>query len=342
MAASAKMQSGLGAAVTFRRAGIAVQWRAGTRRIYIYIKNYPKSQERITMQALTPVFYGSVNRWECDENDHLNVRFYAQKMHQTLVAGLLDLGLVTPTELPATLRQLTAQHMRYLAEARIAAPLTGMFGLLQTTATDFTVLTELHNTQTGQVQAAFTHHFRTPLFQADLATVSLPGHAGSRGLSAEPSAYASLALAEARAHGFSTIGRGVIQPDECSATGELLAHMYMGRVSDSMPNLWAKFAEPETAMTRGDGEEGGAVLEYRMHYDGQLSVGERFEVVSGVRQLGEKTQHFAHQVYSVDSGHCVVAAEAIAIAMDLKARRAMATSPARRAAMARFMLKSID
>lgn len=293
------------------------------------------------MQALTAVFYGSVNRWECDENDHLNVRFYAQKMHQTLVAGLLDLGLVTPTVLPATLRQLSSQHMRYVAEARIAAPLTGLFGLLQATAADFTVLTELRNTQTGQVQAAFTHHFRTPLAQTDLTTVALPEHAGSRGLDTAPSAYANLSLQEARAHGFTTIGRGVIQPDECTAAGELLAHLYMGRVSDSMPNLWAKFAEADSTVTRGDGEEGGAVLEYSMHYNGQLAEGERFEVVSGVRQLAAKTQHFAHQVYSVDTGHCVVAAEAVAIALDLKARRAMAISPARRAAMGRFLLKPV-
>ena len=30
-------------------------------------------------------YRGSVNRWECDENDHLNVRFCEQKLYQTLL-----------------------------------------------------------------------------------------------------------------------------------------------------------------------------------------------------------------------------------------------------------------
>ena len=35
-------------------------------------------------------YRGSVNRWECDENDHLNVRFCEQKLYQTLLSGLLS------------------------------------------------------------------------------------------------------------------------------------------------------------------------------------------------------------------------------------------------------------
>lgn len=32
-------------------------------------------------------FRGSVNRWECDENDHLNVRFFVEKHWQSLCAA---------------------------------------------------------------------------------------------------------------------------------------------------------------------------------------------------------------------------------------------------------------
>jgi len=91
-------------------------------------------------------------------------------------------------------------------------------------------------------------------------------------------------------------------------------------------------------VTRGDVTEGGAVLEYRMTFHHRLRLGERFEVVSGVRGLGDKTQHLAHQIYSLDSGQCVLTAEAVAIAMDLVARRAMSISPTRRQAMQRFMV----
>jgi len=297
-----------------------------------------KYKTSTTMSPLAPVYFGSVNRWECDENDHLNVRFYAQKMQQTLTCGLLDLGLATPLTLDTTLQSIAAQHMRYLAEARIATPLTGLIGLLGTTENSFTVLTELHNTETGLVQASFTQTFNTRLERHPASHVPLPDHAGSRGIAYRDSPFAHLSLAEALEQGFITIGRGMIQADECSADGRLLPHLYMGRVSDSMPNLWARFASPEEPGLRGAGDEGGAVLEYRMTYSGSLNLGERFEVVSGVLALADKTQHFVHQLYSVETGRCVVAAEALAIAMDLKARKAMSISPSRRAAMQAFLL----
>ena len=67
-------------------------------------------------------YRGSVNRWECDENDHLNVRFCEQKLYQTLLSGLLSndcIGSAEVAGLPSTIRR---QHIRFQAESRIAAP----------------------------------------------------------------------------------------------------------------------------------------------------------------------------------------------------------------------------
>ena len=287
------------------------------------------------MTEMVAVYFGSVNRWECDENDHLNVRFYCQKMHQTLIAGLRDLNLRSSEDTNSP--RLISQHMRFVAEARIAAPLTGLIGLLEVNPQDFTVLTELRNTQTGQVQAAFSQRIQGTLTH-DHPCVALPDYASSRGLDPVTSPYADLTLTAAREAGFNTIGRGVVQADECDQDGHLLNHLYMGRVSDSMPNLWARFDGPTSTTSRGDGSEGGAVVEYRMTFHHPLRLGERFEVVSGVRALGDKTQHIAHQIYSLDSGHCVVTADAVAVTMDLIARRAISINSARRTAMRQFLL----
>jgi acyl-CoA thioester hydrolase len=287
------------------------------------------------MTEMVAVYFGSVNRWECDENDHLNVRFYCQKMHQTLIAGLEDLNLRSSEDTGSP--RLISQHMRFVAEARIAAPLTGLIGLLEVNPQDFTVLTELRNTQTGQVQAAFIQRIQGML-TLDHPCVALPDYARSRGLDPVTSPYADLTLTDAREAGFNTIGRGVVQADECDQNGHLLNHLYMGRVSDSMPNLWARFDGPTSTPSRGDASEGGAVVEYRMTFHHPLRLGERFEVVSGVRALGDKTQHIAHQIYSLDSGHCVVTADAVAVTMDLIARRAISINPTRRTAMRQFLL----
>ena len=75
--------------------------------------------------SLTPVFFGSVNRWECDENDHLNVRFFAQKIQQTLQFGLIEAGLATPDNVLSVCRCIKNKHMRFIAEARMAVPIVG-------------------------------------------------------------------------------------------------------------------------------------------------------------------------------------------------------------------------
>ena len=73
--------------------------------------------------AFLSCYLGSVNRWECDENDHLNVRFYAQKINQSVATFLHEtLG-------PNTLT-ITRQHLRFVQEARIATPLRVDCGLV--------------------------------------------------------------------------------------------------------------------------------------------------------------------------------------------------------------------
>ena len=37
------------------------------------------------------VYKGSVNRWECDENDHMNVRFYSRKIAEALYGAVKSL-----------------------------------------------------------------------------------------------------------------------------------------------------------------------------------------------------------------------------------------------------------
>ena len=71
-------------------------------------------------------YQGSVNRWECDENDHMNVRFYVRKLSETLFNGLLELGLSNSGGFDDVVGGLSSQHFRFLKEARLALPLAGI------------------------------------------------------------------------------------------------------------------------------------------------------------------------------------------------------------------------
>ena len=101
---------------------------------------------------------------------------------------------------------------------------------------------------------------------------------------------------------------------------------YMGRISDSMPHLWAPLGREL------GGDEGGAVLEYRLAYHAPLRLGERFEVISGLAGVGPKVQRFVHVLLG-DGGRLCASAEAVGVRMDLEARKSKTLSDADQAAM---------
>ena len=288
------------------------------------------------MHQSGPVYLGSVNRWECDENDHLNVRFFGQKMQQTLEAGLLEYNLVTPQQLPMVRRSISSQHMRFIAEARIAVPISGYLKILSVDKDEFTVLAELRNTGTDTVMAAFVYVIEMSLAASNQTLDSMPAYAGSRGIETKALAHSKLNLAQSHETGFSQIGRGIVHTDECDEAGSLQPYHYIGKSSDSMPNLWARFTPGENE--RGKGVVGGAVLEYRMDHHGILQPNDRFEMVSGILSLGEKTQHMLHLIYNVETGQCVVTCQAVAVTMDLVARKSMPIPDDRRAVMEKFLI----
>ena len=261
---------------------------------------------------LVPCYRGSVNAWECDENAHLNVRFYLGKANQGLPSLLQKAGI------PAQPR-IRVQHARFLREARQGVPLTVFAGFV----TASQVYSEVRHTGTGEPLATIVTDLAGELaLPKDPPRCAIPEHGAPRGIAAAAAAlrpdYGSIG-----AMGFTEIGRGQIAPWECDAAGELEAFQYVGRMSDSVINLIAGFQTEEELSRRSNGVEGGALVELRIAFHAPLRVGSTFTIHSGVAAVGRKTQHFVHLFYDEGSRACVASAEGIAIAMDLKARKAI-------------------
>ena len=163
----------------------------------------------------------------------------------------------------------------------------------------------------------------------------LPDYAGPRGLTDGDLRFIGNNIQQAKEIGFRTIGKGVIHQDECMKNGQLQLHHYMGRFSDSMPNLWGELYAEATSET-----EGGAVVEYRMDYLFPLKTGDRYELVSGFLGAGAKTIHFAHLLFNGDSQQCCVASESIGMRMDLVHRKAKEISPSLGKTLERLAIKS--
>ena len=268
-------------------------------------------------------YRGSVNSWECDENNHLNVRFCEQKLWQTLSAGLISSGLLRADEVDSLMSRTTRQHSRFQNESRLSAPLSGYFGFLQ--HDEFNVVAELRSDATGEVACSALYKIADLSIGGSLA-LELESrqsliHVLPRGIVQDLS-FAQLSMPQALAKGFRPIGQGIIQADECSGSGLLMLHNYMGRISDSMPHLWRNFednAEP-------DPNEGGAVLEFRKRFYDPLAVSDRYVVVSGMIDVGPKVQQFGHLMFNVATQQCCLSAHAVAVRMDLVARKAKSLS----------------
>ena len=284
-------------------------------------------------------YRGSVNGWECDENDHLNVRFYVEKHWQTLCGGAGGLALLPQLDADELLQRVTVQHIRFLRECRLAAPLSGYIGLVQAGPKQVDVLTELRQSFTDEPVSACLHRIEGVCGEI---TDALPPHAAPRGLQDLDLPHTGLSLADVDGYGFKTIGMGVIQSNECTPTrdgvGIVAVHNYMGRLSDSMPHLWG-LLRAETGQL--DEHEGGVVLEYRMRYHRPLKLGERFTLSSGLSAVSAKVQRFAHLLFNADDGGLCVSAEAAGIRMDLLERRAKVLSDDMQHHMRQRMIRPI-
>ena len=289
--------------------------------------------------SLVPCYRGSVNAWECDENDHLNVRFYLAKTNQGLPFALDAIGL--PAAALARIDahpRIRAQHVRFLKEARPATPLTVHAGLAAHQDHQLTLYAEVRHCLDGEVMATLLTEIgfagadgrpRAVSPSGDAPRCTVPAHGAPRGIKAvaEPLRpdYASVC-----GMGFVEIGRGSIAPWECDPAGEMELFQYVGRINDSVTNLFAHFQTGEELSRRSHGLEGGALVELRIAWHARLRAGSPFSIHSGVAAVGRKTQHFVHLFFDEVTRACVATAQAIAVAMDLKTRKAIELPEARR------------
>jgi len=284
--------------------------------------------------AFIETYKGSVNRWECDENDHQNVRFYLAKLNQGLAIALQAFGLTNRHSAAQLLANTRTLHIRFLREARLASPQMLQCGLLEVTPGDeLKIVSILTNTLTQEASASFITTIDIQGFALPPLThscVNLPELAQPRGVRDEPSRYSSISRAVALECGFAEIGAGSVSTNECSWANVMDSAAIMGRFSDGMPNLWAQFSTQAEMDARSNGSTGGAVLEYRMQFHQPLMPQSTFSHLAGIHELGNKTQSICHLMFGSTNHQLAVSAEALAISMDWTTRKSIAIPAERR------------
>jgi acyl-CoA thioester hydrolase len=291
------------------------------------------------------VWRGCVSTWECDEMGHMNVRFYVARAMEGLVGLAAALGMPQAFSpyANATL-QVREQHIRFLREARPGAPLFMRGCVVEMADAEARLLLVLFHA-TGEPAASFQtvvahvtpgddpRPFPWPRQTLELAgtlAAAIPPYAAARGVALGPfTSQASLARADSL--GLMAISAGAIGGQDCDVFGRMRPEQFIGRVSDGIATLASstratilETAEPRPARI------GGAVLEYRLVHLAWPHAGDRFVVRSGLAGIDERTQRLVHWMLDPHSGRPWGTSEAVAVTLDLDARKIVTASPTAR------------
>ena len=284
-----------------------------------------------------PLYQGSVNTWECDDGGHMNVRFHTERAMIGLahMARALDLPRAFMPAAGSTI-VINQMHVRFLLEARPGAPLVMHGGVAKLGDSDGIFCLDMRHSD-GAPSSAFTlhvSHVDTRSFRpfawsertreaAKALKAPLPAHAKPRSIDMDKSP-ADASLARAIELGAQRIGGTFVQPDQCDAFGRLRGEHFIGRVSDSVPNLLAQWRR-EAAESSG-GTMAGAVVEARLVFRRFPRAGDFIEIRTGLADITGKTLRLVHWICDPVSGKAWASMEAVALTFDTATRKAVAYS----------------
>lgn len=255
---------------------------------------------------------GTINAWECDEMQRLELRFYVSIAWQGALYFAAGLGWRgTPV--------LNEQHVRFHRELRPNMPAHLSSGLLSLDRDQAELFQRLVRSDTGDTIATFRTAISRPTQDAtqpppDLERVDLPDEARYRGLDGAKPLPDAPDLA-----GFVLTGRGVVQSQDCERGG-MRRELILGRIAEATPHLVGPFnqaAREATGLTLG-----GASVECRLRYLHWPNEGDRYDVLSAVVGIDRRTQRLAHFMVDPSSGRVFASVEVIAVMLDLDQRRA--------------------
>jgi acyl-CoA thioester hydrolase len=291
------------------------------------------------------VWRGSVAAWECDQMGHMNVRFYVARAMEGLAELAARLGLPGAFRAHAEATLIVRDHhVRFLREARSGDPLVMRAGVVDIDDEQVRILQLLFHARSGELAATFqtlvihaTARERRPFpwpqrvrQAAEALMIEIPPRAEPRSLTLDPPSGAA-SLAEAERMGLFRLASGAFAAQDCDVFGRVEAHHIIGRIADGVPSLAALLGGREGPRPAN---LGGAVLEYRLAYAAWPRAGDRYVVRSGLIGFDERAQRLAHWMLDPESGEPWATTEAVAVSLDLEARKIVPLDAAARARLA--------
>jgi len=266
----------------------------------------------------------------------MNVQFYIERAEQGIAGLAVALGMGPRVARNENARlQIRDLHVRFLREQHQGAPFFLRAGVLEVRDQGLRIYEELVSSSSGgEVAATFVAEIdwvdaaeRRPLSlpaaasrAASALEMEVPTHGRPRGLVLDPPRPAP-ELAAAESSGMVRIWQGQVLGAQCDEQGYLTPRHLVGIVADGIPNLLVQVEGRDRSSTPG---LGGAALEYRFVIRRQPRLGDVLTLRSGLKQVAEKIYVWCHWMFDLETGEAVATAEAVAIALDLTTRKAIA------------------
>ena len=122
---------------------------------------------------------------------------------------------------------------------------------------------------------------------------------------------------------------------QCDDNKFIKPSSYMGIVSDSTPHL---LAYTGTIDENGMTNVGSAALEYKFDFFEYVPLGTHLKIKSGIQSMSNKTFVWKHWIFNVETGKPVALASAVAVTMDLQARKSIPIPPEMAEALTKLIL----
>lgn len=290
------------------------------------------------MSELAICFRGNANTWECDEMGHMNVRFYVSKCREG-VDMFADLLGLTPTWLRDNGAELILldQHIRFVREFHGGQDLSIAAGVLTHTQTDFRLYQEVRHMD-GAIGASVISlvelrdvETQERLQLPDFALGQLMEHMTSIAEGVGPRSIAvdgfiaGGKMSAAQEIGMVPVSLGSVTQGMVDGHGYLNAEGCIGRVSDGIGHFMRGLRAPSrsTEDTGAVRAIGGAAVEYRLRYHQRPRCGDLVAVYAGLIDVGSSVFDVSHWTVNAETGAPICSSRAIALSLDLEARKAI-------------------
>ena len=255
------------------------------------------------------------NRWQCDENGHINVQFYYCWFDEAAQIFALQNGQV-----PATGNDLISRHVRYYKELHDGDGTRISSGQIADGPFKGAIVHLLINSTTDEIAATALDHLKAPynanhLIASDEANLALPRGLASGSISRVDS-DGLLKSRQAIASNYSVVSGLDLAPN-----GQFITNRIISRFTDGAPHIW----EHAGVTTEWLNETGNGRVAVEMKVDpvGSPNIGTALRLVSWVSEVAGKTMQVDHQLEELESRSVVAFGSVRCLVMNLTSRRSV-------------------